>query len=529
MNRFRWLLVFCMMSLSALASEKDDEALTTGDYVRVRAEPSLTAPQLGFLYKNLRVRVLEKSANTSMVDGKAYFWYRVRQDNTEGWCSGAFLDFNVPATVMDTYAAPAEMDWFFSRYGSSTSFQDNTFNADSFSVDEYRRLIAATHESGIGTSAPLVLKRTLYTYLHAHPDESKYLYLKKKLYSQEFLLDMLTAQQFDVLPMLPVDLAKQAFTAWFQSSPESGGNMRNTVLAQIPESDGALAQALAGIMLTGSPSDSDVRQDAAVVRLAVASNGLLLKYAHPSLRDDFETVMTAVQSKYSAVQWASDRLKADVRIRDVVRNRAIHQDAPPEGRLVVDKNAAAQPAELPPLADSRQTSAELSIRAPSKAENGGVVPVEVGIHPPLVSGDKLTLLVGSNRACDVRPAGNTMLDSFQTRFRMPGSSDINAVIVRKNGARVESTHHVDVTVAGVIPAVGNDDRAFKLNTRENAVFLLLQNPMGRSGYVNSVKFTLPDGSVLIDTTLWLAEYAFISIKGPNISGDPSVDIGIARP
>jgi hypothetical protein len=334
MNRQRWWWWLALWLLAApVFADEGDEALVTGDYVRVRAEPSLTAPQLGFLYKNLRVRVLERSANTSMVDGKASYWYRVRQDNVEGWCSAAFLDFSVPRTAIDTYAAPADMDWFYSRFGGSTAFQDNTFNADSFSMDDYRRLIAATHESHAGTSAPLVLKLSIYRHLRQRPDDLKYQYLKPKLYSPEFLYDMVLSDQFDVLPLVPTDLGKQVFTEWLRRSPREQ-QLGNRVLAQIPESELVLRRALAQIMLTNSSRESDVRGDLTVVRTAVAGNGLLLKHATAATRDDFETVMTAVKNNPSAVQWASDRMKADGRIREIVGTKTIQRDLAPEGGLL---------------------------------------------------------------------------------------------------------------------------------------------------------------------------------------------------
>lgn len=527
MVRYRWWLGGLAMLLMgmAFAAEERRDALVSGDYVRVRAEPSVTAPQLGFLYNNLRVSVLEKSANTTMIEGKAHYWYRVRQGNLEGWCSGAFLTFDIPATLPDTYAAPADMAWFFARYGGSTNFQDNTFNADAFTVEEYRRMIAATVASGNGTSAPLVLKLSLYRHFQQRPDDPKHQYLKAKLYSPEFVAAMLTAEQYDVLPMLPRDLAVQAVTAWARQPPQGNSYRANQVLSQIPDSAAALRATVAGIILVNSPGNTEVRHDFGFLRQAVSGDGLLLKYAAPAARDDFETVMTAVRNNPSAVQWASDRLKADVRIRDLVGKKAIRQDTPPPGGLLVERPVAAAAPSLPPAPASPPSG--VTIQAPAVAENGAVVSVVVTVQPALVEGDTLTLMVNDARACEVRPTGDAVLNGFGAHLRLPGISDIRALVVRKGGARAESVQRIDVAMTGAIPAQGSDSSQFKLKTRENEILVMIQNPMGRSPYVSRVRVSVQGGAAVVDATPWLSADPLLRFLTPNPPANPSVAIEVS--
>jgi hypothetical protein len=101
----RHLLLISALALSALTittpSQARTEVATTATYlvngngVRLRAEPNVSAQELGKLSLGAAVTPLQKTPNQSTLNGKTAPWYQVKTDKATGWVFGSFL---VPAT-----------------------------------------------------------------------------------------------------------------------------------------------------------------------------------------------------------------------------------------------------------------------------------------------------------------------------------------------------------------------------------------------------------------------------------------------
>jgi len=172
------LLIFGLSSGPSFADDYPYNAAITGDFVRLRAEPSTEGNQKSFLYKYETVEVLDRKETTIP-------WLKVKYGNTEGWVAERFVDRDLYNPDADLFAAPGDMQWFFSRYGNSTDYMSANITAQSFTLDQYRELIAAAEKKNeIAWGA---LKQTIFPYLESNPDDPAFQHVKKKLYSREFL------------------------------------------------------------------------------------------------------------------------------------------------------------------------------------------------------------------------------------------------------------------------------------------------------------------------------------------------------
>lgn len=174
-------------------------ALITDDEVRVRNEPGRQGKYAGVLYTNMIVEVLAESETREDIGGDSFHWYNIKSEEIEGWIYGKFVNFYVPNKNVDSYLIPGRSDeyglgWFYDRFpdGSSTDSQDLT--DASFTVNQYRTLIQIAGRDWRGIRAKKLLLKTIFARLKEQPDDPKYAYLKKKLYSTEFLEKMFGKQ-----------------------------------------------------------------------------------------------------------------------------------------------------------------------------------------------------------------------------------------------------------------------------------------------------------------------------------------------
>ncbi|MBK8453775.1 MAG: SH3 domain-containing protein [Thiofilum sp.] len=65
--------------------------IVNGDGVRLRAEPTTSAKELGKLALGTAVTPLQKTPSQSTVAGKTAHWYQVKTDQGTGWVFGSFL------------------------------------------------------------------------------------------------------------------------------------------------------------------------------------------------------------------------------------------------------------------------------------------------------------------------------------------------------------------------------------------------------------------------------------------------------
>lgn len=306
------LLAFLLTATSALAEER---ALVTGDTVRMRDKPSLKGTYVGVVYKNMVVTVVEKSAETAIVEGQAYAWNRIRTAaGKEGWIVAKFLDANVPATPIDTYDASGNMEWFYMRFGNSTEYETQELGVDSFSVEEYRNLMKAAVNQDYG--ACNTLSRTIYRFFAENPTDPKHDYLKARLLSPEYLSSLPSYCASQIVPTLPETILTREFAlklaGAYQSLPERLRGDRDVAIAAIRKDPSA-----------ASLVPSALWSDKAVVLEAVKVRGQLLQKAVPALQDDKDVVLAAVGQHFHALQWASARLKKDPAVLAIVSQTRI--------------------------------------------------------------------------------------------------------------------------------------------------------------------------------------------------------------
>lgn len=162
-----------------------DKALVMGDYLRVRTSPNAGGELVGVLFKNMLVDISARSEEKTEIKGKSYYWYKVEHESLTGWCYGKFLSFYIPSKIPDTYYAKPDMKWYYKKFGYGTSYMEAGIKVNTFSMDEYRKLMAATAKGDSGAWTTLHL--SIYPHLKKDPDDKAYQYLKKKLYSREFI------------------------------------------------------------------------------------------------------------------------------------------------------------------------------------------------------------------------------------------------------------------------------------------------------------------------------------------------------
>jgi hypothetical protein len=203
------LLQFCVVIISLLTAQgvnaEPAKALINADYVRVRENPLKDAAPAGFLYKNMIVEIRSQTPEKEKIGNDSHYWYEVKGNDVSGWVYGKFLSPNVANWDVDTYDAPSDMQWLYNRFGESTWYYAQNLSMQSFSIDDYRSLMRAA-EMG-NEQAWIALRVTILSHLSSNPDDTDYAYLKKRLYSVQFLKAVINhgfanrPDFFDVVPI----------------------------------------------------------------------------------------------------------------------------------------------------------------------------------------------------------------------------------------------------------------------------------------------------------------------------------------
>lgn len=198
-------MVVTMLLSAQPAVAGTDKALTNADYVRVREKPNKDAASVGFLYKNMLVEIKSQTPEIDKIGNDSYRWYEVRSKEVSGWVYGKFLTTNTDKWDVDTYDAPGDMQWLYTRFGESTWYYNQKMSMQSFSMDDYRNLMRAAEDGS--EQAWIALRVTILQHLHENPDDPNYAYLKKRLYSVQFLKTILSQpytqsgrEFFDLVP-----------------------------------------------------------------------------------------------------------------------------------------------------------------------------------------------------------------------------------------------------------------------------------------------------------------------------------------
>lgn len=168
-------------------------ALVNDDGVRVRDKPGSGGKYVGVLYRNMIVNVLAESKNRQVIRGDSHHWYKIKSDEFQGWTYGKFLSFYVPDKKIDTYSYPhrsfesEDSSWFSEYLGNYSAASSTNLALESITINQFRILIRCVMGASCNDNARVFLSNTIYPYLKQHPNDPKYAYLKKKLYSPEFL------------------------------------------------------------------------------------------------------------------------------------------------------------------------------------------------------------------------------------------------------------------------------------------------------------------------------------------------------
>jgi hypothetical protein len=116
--------------------------------------------------------------------GKTLDCYKLKKDDKEGWVADRdALDFRVPVPTRD----PRDLSWFFQKYGESTWYYEQALNENSFTNEEYERLIMlALSEGGYAYDVPnIALRLTLIRALQKNPDDPRLAGFKDKVKALE--------------------------------------------------------------------------------------------------------------------------------------------------------------------------------------------------------------------------------------------------------------------------------------------------------------------------------------------------------
>lgn len=193
------LLQLGFLLLAAQPAHADGtQAVVNSDYVQVREKPDVKARSLGFLYKNMLVEIKTQTQTMVKVGKDSFYWFEVKGPDVSGWVYGKFLTPHTGGWDVDTYDAPGNVDWLATRFGESTWYYQQKLDMTSFSMDDYRNLMVAAANGN--EAAWDALLYTILTHLKDNPYDANYAYLKKRLYSEEYLTKLLDNSPARVFP-----------------------------------------------------------------------------------------------------------------------------------------------------------------------------------------------------------------------------------------------------------------------------------------------------------------------------------------
>ncbi|MFZ2161037.1 MAG: hypothetical protein WAW02_02360 [Sideroxyarcus sp.] len=116
--------------------------------------------------------------------GKTLNCYKVKKNDKEGWVVDRdALNFQVPTPTRD----PRDLTWFFQKYGETTWYYEQGLNENSFTNEEYERLLmlALSEASYAGDVPNMALRLTLIKALEKNPDDPRLAGFKDKVKALE--------------------------------------------------------------------------------------------------------------------------------------------------------------------------------------------------------------------------------------------------------------------------------------------------------------------------------------------------------
>ncbi len=205
--------------------------------------------------------------------------------------------------------ASADITWFTARFGASTWEYPGKFTLETFSIDEYRRLIDAAAERSYDGVALTALMLTLLPHLREHPGDPKYAELARTLHSFEYVKRVHDVRLVGAMP-----------ARWF-TKPRVLALVREKavgpwVYPHLPakyQQDSAVVEAVvaAGGVYFYPSFPARLQHDRAFALRCLDRGGWVLGSMPYEFKADRELVTRAARRDCSALQHAADELRAD--------------------------------------------------------------------------------------------------------------------------------------------------------------------------------------------------------------------------
>lgn len=202
------LLFTCLISLStpAIAKRVDFSKylhrvlIVSADYVRLRDKPSDDGKIITYLFKNsvVRTRYDKKYKHSVFWDFNSIKvrsrtkWIPVAYGRYKGFVHTKYVS-HAPKQNVNPYTAPADMKWFYKRYGKTINYHNiekRGLNIDSFTLDEYRKILSSAVKQDGTTGdfmARVIIQKIMLPYVNKYPNAPISIFLKPKLHSISYI------------------------------------------------------------------------------------------------------------------------------------------------------------------------------------------------------------------------------------------------------------------------------------------------------------------------------------------------------
>lgn len=166
----------------------------------------------------------------------------------------------------------------------------------------------------------------------------------------------------------------------------------------------------------------------------------------------------------------------------------------------------------------------VSLRAPSIAENGSVVPVEITLQSPLAPGDTMIISGDGERALEIK-TNTHPVSMVSTRLRL-SNGKVSAYAIRGNGQVDSGTQYIRIGIpAGNPPSSGNGGTEHKVRASGREVKMLFSNDMAMSGHIHNVVINPENGGpIYVTFTPRMSKNPYLGVESTNNIGSATVTV-----
>lgn len=154
----------------------------------------------------------------------------------------------------------------------------------------------------------------------------------------------------------------------------------------------------------------------------------------------------------------------------------------------------------------------ISIKAPSIAENGSVIPVTVIANNPINPGDIL-VIKGDEKVALKLSTDSNPIKEVSTRVRLKKSGNVSVSIARSDGSIDAAQKRVKVTVGASIKQSSSGSEKYVKRIKKGVVKLLFRNVMAADKYIKQVNLSTNHGMIKMQMTPILSEKPYLKIVG----------------